>query len=87
MSVDVGPHSQARRLGKQEALSYLPCKFISPQDLTKGNYEIRRDIIYIVVFGPEDIYNRIDNTSETIQFDKSEFIKSPELYTSIFESK
>ena len=73
--------------GVQEALSYLPCKFISPKDLNKGNYEKRRDIIYIVVFDPEDIYNRIDNTSENIQFDKSEFIKSPELYTSIFESK
>lgn len=73
--------------GVQEALSYLPTQFILPHDLIRGNYEKRRDLIYVVVFNPEDIYNRIDNTTDNIQFDKTEFIKSPELYTNIFESK
>jgi alpha-aminoadipic semialdehyde synthase len=71
-------------LGVQEALSHLPTKFLTPNQLLLGEYENRRDIIYVVVFNPSDIYEKIENESE---FDKSEFIKSPELYYSVFESK
>lgn len=73
--------------GVQEALSYLPTKFITQKELLNGNYEKRRDIIYVIVFEPKDIYIKIENSSDSIQFEQSDFIKSPETYTSIFESK
>lgn len=71
--------------GVQEALKCLPHKFIKPSDLINGNYEKRRDLIYIVVFNLEDLYEKISIDGEYHKFDRAEFIKSPELYTCIFE--
>jgi alpha-aminoadipic semialdehyde synthase len=65
--------------GVQETLKCLPHKFIKPKDLS--NLTPRRDIIYVVVFNLEDIYEKKDSP-----FNKAEFIKSPELYTCNFES-
>jgi alpha-aminoadipic semialdehyde synthase len=87
--------------GVQEALKCLPNKFLTPRELILGNYEKRRDTIYVVVFESKDLYvktekfekSKTDSGNGTIslcdfslEFDKNDFIKNPENYTSIFDT-
>lgn len=72
-------------VGVQEALKCLPHKFLTPEELLADNFEKRRDMIYVVVFGAADLYEKMGDSKEA--FDKAEFMKSPENYTSNFDSK
>lgn len=83
--------------GVQEALKCLPNKFLTPKELLQGNYEKRRDTIYVVVFESKDLYRHEcakdgkdgkdgNPSSSSENFDKNDFIKNPENYTSIFDA-
>ncbi len=45
--------------GVMETLECLPHIKLTPKDLLNGNFEKRRDLIYIVLFKPEDLYVKI----------------------------
>ena len=69
--------------GVQLALKLLPHIELSPEDLIKGNYERRMDIIYFVVFRNSDIYSHVKNNN----FEFDDFVRNPENYKSIFFEK
>ncbi len=66
--------------GVIEALKFLPHKMISPKDLRENNYERKRDMVYIVVFNSEDLFE----TKKTGQFNWAEFTEDPEKFVSKF---
>lgn len=68
--------------GVVEALECLPHKKITPQELLKSNpLEKRRDLVYIVVFRPEDLYIKRNKTSSCDNaFDKCDLHENPEDY-------
>lgn len=45
--------------GVLEALECLPHLKVTPQELLSGSLEKRRDLIYIVLFKPEDLYEKV----------------------------
>lgn len=68
--------------GVQEALQQLPSQFLTPEQLINGEYQNARDKIFVVVFEPSDIY-----TKNNGEFNKNDFTKNPEIYSSVFDSK
>lgn len=70
--------------GVQEAFNYLPAEKITPEQLLSNDYEKGQDKIYIVVFKLEHIYSK---TNSDENFNKDDFLKSPEQYSSIFFRK
>jgi alpha-aminoadipic semialdehyde synthase len=87
--------------GVLEALECLPHIKITPKELLEGKFEKRRDLIYICIFKPEDIYSKIEEKNEKdnyleynntknedfLNFDKKGLYKNPEKYVCNFTSK
>jgi len=77
--------------GVMEALECLPHIKLTPQELLNGELEKRRDLIYIVLFKPEDLYvksgspirkNSLTDDSEKKSPKKEENTDSPSYFSS-----
>jgi len=66
--------------GVIESLKCLPHKIITKKELLEDTFEKRRDIIYVVIFNSEDLYENIN----TGKFDWKQYTHDPENYVSKF---
>ena len=62
--------------GVLEALECLPHMKVTPQELLSGSLEKRRDLVYIVLFKPEDLYVKVNQEKDIKDFDSPENLEN-----------